>query len=305
MHKHSTITKVERNRKIAGYFFLLPSFIFLVAFILYPLLDSVVMSFTNWNGFNPDSYDFVGIKNYKDLFTNNTAFWDSIKINLVFAFVSTAIQTVLGFLLAFLVYHMTAGWQRFYKVALYIPVILPASVIAVMWRFMLSPDIGLINTILRTIGLDSLCHAWVGETSTALGTIIAVNTWQYVGFTMILFLIAMLNIPTEIIESAEIDGAGKLKQFAYFFLPLTAGTTETNIILSITGGMKSFALFYMLTGGGPGTATRVVSMLIYSTAFVDFKFYRALAMSTVLFVIILVLVLITRRIGKNSVDAGI
>lgn len=297
------ITKIERNRKILGYVFLIPSLFFLVGFIIYPLINSVVMSFTNWNGFNPDNYSFVGVDNYIELFANTPAYWNSIKINLVFAFVSTAIQTVLGFLLAFLVYHMTSGWQKFYKVALYIPVVLPASVIAVMWRFMLSPDTGLINTILRTIGLDNLCHAWVGENSTALGTIIAVNTWQYVGFTMILFLISMLNIPTEIIESAQIDGAGKCKQLLHFFIPLTAGTTQTNIILSITGGMKSFALFYMLTGGGPGTATRVVSMLIYSTAFVDFKFYKALAMSTVLFVIILVLVLIARRIGKDT-DEG-
>lgn len=297
--------KVSRKNvktKLIGYVFLLPSLFFLVSFILYPLVDSVIMSFTNWNGFSAN-YSFVGWKNYVDLFTKTPTYWNSIKINLVFAFVSTAIQTILGFILAFIVYHMTGGWQKFYKVALYIPVILPASVIAVMWRFMLSPDTGLVNTILRTLGLDFLCHAWVGENSTALGTIIAVNTWQYVGFTMILFLIDMLNIPREILESAEIDGAGKLRQLTSFFIPLTATTTETNVILSITGGMKSFALFYMLTGGGPGTATRVVSMLIYSTAFVDYKFYKALTMATVLFVIILILVLITRRIGeKNEQD---
>lgn len=144
----------------------------------------------------------------------------------------------------------------------------------------------------------------LGENATALGTVIAVNTWQYVGFTMVLYYIAMQNIPLDVLESAEIDGAGKWQKLRYFFLPLTAGTTETNVILSITGGMKSFALFYMLTGGGPGTATRVVSMLIYNTAFVDYKFYKALTMSTVLFGIILMLVLFGRWLGSRRNRVG-
>ncbi len=299
MHKTVSRNRMDRNRKLLGYVFLLPSFLFLSAFILYPFLNSVVMSFTNWTGLNPE-YDFVGLKNYRDLFTRTPEFWASMKVNLVFAFISTAVQTVLGFLLAYMVYSMTSSWQRFYKVALYIPVILPASVIAVMWRFMLSPETGLVNTILRKIGLENLCHAWVGEKSTALGTVIAVNTWQYVGFTMILFLIAMLNIPKDILEAAEMDGAGKFSKFFSFFVPMTASTTETNIILSITGGMKSFALFYMLTGGGPGTATRVVALLIYNTAFGDYRYYKALAMANILFVIILILVVISRKIGEKA-----
>lgn len=298
MREYRKTSKLEKKRKLTGYIFLIPSFLFLAVFLIYPLINSIAMSMTNWNGFNPD-YEFVGLKNYVDLFTRTPAYWNSIKINLIFAFVSTTIQTLLGFLLAFVVYHMTHRWQTFYKVALYIPVILPASVIAVMWRFMLSPDTGIINTILRTVGLDMLCHAWVGENSTALGTIIAVNTWQYVGFTMVLYYIAMQNISSDILESAAMDGAGKWQKLRYFFLPMTAGTTETNVILSITGGMKSFALFYMLTGGGPGTATRVVSMLIYSTAFVDYKFYKALTMAAVLFFIILILVIISRKIGEK------
>ena len=230
---------------------------------------------------------------------HNDEYWAAIKVNLVFAVVSTLIQTTLGFLLAFAVYYMTPKWQQFYKVALYIPVVLPASVVAVMWKFMLNKDIGLVNTLLRLVGLDNLTHAWIGEKSTALGTVIAVNTWQYIGFTMVLFYIAMMNISKDVLESAAVDGATKKDLFFNFFLPLTAGTTETNVILSISGGMKSFALFYMLTGGGPGKATTVVAQLIYTTAFVDFKFYRALAMSTVLFIIILTLVLISRLIGRR------
>ena len=183
-----------------GYVFLIPGFVFLGCFLVFPFFKSLVRSFTDWNAFSPD-FSFVGLKNYIELF-HNDEYWAAIKVNLVFAVVSTLIQTTLGFLLAFAVYYMTPKWQQFYKVALYIPVVLPASVVAVMWKFMLNKDIGLVNTLLRLVGLDNLTHAWIGEKSTALGTVIAVNTWQYIGFTMVLFYIAMMNISKDVLESA-------------------------------------------------------------------------------------------------------
>ncbi len=287
----------KTNEKMIGYILLIPSFIFLISFVLYPLCSSVLMSFTNWTGFNPD-YDFVGLNNYIKLL-GNKKYWSAIWINVQFAVVSTFIQTVLGFILAFFIYHLPKKRQNFYKVAIYIPVIIPASVIAVMWSFILSPENGLVNTILNNVGLSSLTHAWLGEVETALGSVILVNTWQYIGFTTVLFYIAMLNIDKALLESASIDGANKRQQFLKFFIPLTMSTTETNIILSITGGMKSFALFFLMTGGGPGSATRVASMVIYDTAFVDYKYYSALAMATVLFIIILILVIIGRLLASR------
>lgn len=140
-----------------GYVFLIPGFVFLGCFLVFPFFKSLVRSFTDWNAFSPD-FSFVGLKNYIELF-HNDEYWAAIKVNLVFAVVSTLIQTTLGFLLAFAVYYMTPKWQQFYKVALYIPVVLPASVVAVMWKFMLNKDIGLVNTLLRLVGLDNLTHA--------------------------------------------------------------------------------------------------------------------------------------------------
>lgn len=284
------------KQKSMGLIFLLPGLLFLGAFMIYPVVNSMVMSFTDWNGF-VDDFKFIGIKNYIRLFTKTPEYWKAMGVNLFFAVASTLIQTIIGFFLAYAVYNMSKRWQSFYKVALYLPVILPAAVVAVMWRFMLAADTGLINEILRAIGLGSMTHAWVGEKETALWAVILVNTWQYVGFTMVLYFISMQNISADVLESAQMDGAGSWHKLRYFFLPLTMGTTETNIIYSITGGMKSFALFYMLTGGGPGTATRVVSLVIYNEAFVDFKFSRALSMATLLFFIILTLTLLSRAIA--------
>jgi len=293
------ITGYEKRQKLLGYVFLLPTFLFLAVFMFYPLAKSIVMSFTNWTGIN-DDFKFTGLNNYIRLFTNTPEYWNGIIINFKFAIITTLIQTTIGFLLAFIVYYMTKKWQNFYKVSLYIPVILPAAVIAVMWAFIFSPEYGLLNQFLRLIGLGKLAIGWLGDPRTALASIVVVNTWQYVGFTMVLYYIAMLNISKDILESAAADGASKWVLLKSFFMPLTMNTTEINVILSLTGGMKTFALFYMMTGGGPGRVTQVASMVIYDTAFVNFDFARALTMSTVLFLIILVLMIASRKLMQKE-----
>ena len=286
------------KRKILGYFFLLPAVAFLAVFMLYPIINSSVMSLTNWSGFS-NQFKFIRFENYKNLFTatlDQSQYWKAMWVNLRFAFISTVLQTFLGFMLAVIVINLSRGWQNFYKVALYLPVILPAAVVSVLWRFIYTPDFGMINQLLRAIGLDSLTRAWAADPKTALGAVIVANTWRYVGFTTVLYYVAMLNISGEIIESSMMDGCTFFQRIRHFYFPLTQGTTEINFVLSITGGLRAFDMFYLLTNGGPGTTTRVVGMLIYNTAFVNFRFGMALAMSVLLFLIIVVVMLISRAI---------
>lgn len=288
------LASLRKKRKILGCIFLLPTFVVLGFFTFYPLIRSCVMSFTNWSGINSD-FSFIGFRNYEKLFTQTPEYWNAIVVNLKFAVTSTLLQTVLGFALAFFVYSMSVKLQKFFKVALFIPVILPAAVVGVMWTFIYTPDYGLINQFLRAVHLGNLTHAWLGEYGTVMPSVIFTNTWRYIGLTMVLYLIAFNNISADILEAATVDGAGKFRQLVSIMFPLTTGTTEINVILSITGGMKAFDLFYLMTGGGPGTATQVVSMLIYRTAFQAFKYSRALSMAVVLFIIITIFTLICMK----------
>lgn len=291
------IPSIERRRRRLGYAFLLPSFVILGAFLFYPVVNSIIMSFTDWTGFG-NGFAWVGFGNYVRMFTAMPDLWASIGVNLKFAVTTSVVQTILGFLLAFGVYQLTKRWQKFYQIALYVPVILPAAAVAVMWVFIYDPNFGMLNQFLYAIGLDAWAKGWLGEPGTALGSVIITNTWRYVGFTMILYYIAMLNISKEILESSTIDGATRMKQLWHFFVPLTWGTTEINFMLSVIGGMKSFDLFYLMTGGGPGTSTQVVGMLIYREAFQNFRFSSALTMSVILFFIILVITVISRTLLK-------
>ena len=129
--------KLETQRKILGYFFLLPIVVMLTVFMFYPIVKSVVMSFTNWSGMT-DDWEWVGLNNYIRIFTNMPEYWRAMKVNVIYALIATAVQLTLGFLLAVLVINMRPRWQSFYKIALYLPVIIPAAAISVMWRYIYS-----------------------------------------------------------------------------------------------------------------------------------------------------------------------
>ena len=283
------------KRKILGYIFLIPIIVLLTTFMFYPIVNSIIMSFTNWSGFE-ERYDFIGLRNYERLFNETPEYWRAMLVNIRFAVISTVIQTFLGFLLAVFVLNLTKRWQNFFKVSLYLPVILPAAVVAIMWRFIYTPDYGLINQFLRAVNLDSWTRAWTADPVFALPAVILTNTWRYVGFTMVLYYVALLNISTEMLESSMVDGATYGQRIRYFYFPLTRGTTEINFVLSITGGLRAFDIFYLLTQGGPGGRTKVVGMWILETAFQSYRFGRALTMSIVLFAIVVITMLISRFI---------
>ena len=173
---------------------------------------------------------------------------------------------------------------------------MPANVVKRILKNATPEMRGLINQFLRAIGLEELCRTWTADPDTALGAVIVTNTWRYAGFTMVLYYVAMLDIPKDVLESAQIDGANRWHLIRYFYLPLTRGTTEINLILTITGCLRAFDIFYLLTSGGPGTSTKVVSMWIMETAFQSYKYGRALAMSIVLFVIVVFTMVIFRLI---------
>jgi len=292
------LKSMRRTRNIYGWILVLPALASTTLFIFYPVFYSIVMSMTDWTGFSFKNLNFVGLENYRWLFTEAPHYWESLQVSFKFAFISTIIQTLIGYLLAFVLYNMTPKTQNFYKTVLYMPVVLPAAVVSVMWGFIYSPEYGLLNQFLRLIGLDSYTQLWVSDHRFALGSVIVANTWRYVGITMILYFVAMCAVPKEVVESAKIDGANKFRILFKIFLPLTWETTQVNLILSLIGGMKSFDLFYLLTGGEAGT--KVVSITIYQTAFVGFRFSKAITMSIILFLIVTSLTLLSHRLTKRK-----
>ena len=276
---------IQKKANIAGWVLMIPTVLSILIFIAYPVIFSIILSFTDWK-FVFNDIQFVGFENYKWLFGEAGAqFWESTWISIKFTFISTTIQTVLGFMLAYVLFNMTSKWQAIYRVLLYIPVLLPPSVISVMWTFIFEPNVGLIDSILALLGVQNF-PMWLADEKIALGTVIFVNTWQYIGFTTIIYFIAMNAISKEVLESASIDGAAKWRILWQFILPLTWSSTSTNLLLSVMGGLKSFDLFFLFTNGTGDYGLYVVGLYIWKTAYKFKTFCRAVTMSLVLSVII-------------------
>jgi ABC-type sugar transport system permease subunit len=279
------IKSVQKKANILGWLLMLPTLIGIVLFILYPVVFSLILSFTNWK-FVFVNVKFTGFDNYAWLFSSLGAqFWESVWISMKFTFISTAIQTVLGFFLAYVLYNMKTKTQGFYKIILYIPVLLPAAVVSVMWNFIFEPNVGLMDSLLSIFGINDY-PLWLVNDNIALWTVIAVNTWRYIGVTMIIYFIAMNAISKDIIESSTIDGANKFTILWKIILPLTWSSTSTNLLLSVMGGLKSFDLFYLFTNGTGDHGLYVVGLYIWQTAYKYKTFCRAVTMSIVLSLII-------------------
>jgi len=251
------------------YLFMLPALVVYCVFLVYPMFDSLAISFTNWDGLSPVK-TFVGLDNYRHIFNDPVAV-TAFQNNLQWTAVMLVVPTVLGLMLALGLNRRFPGYAVFRSV-FYAPGILPLVGIAALWAWMYDPNVGIINTLLRDCGLGGLAQSWLGSPTTALPSIMAAAVWQGIGFPMVLYLAGLQSIPPEQYEAARVDGANTFGRFWHITLPWLK---ETNIIvftLAVIASFKAFDLIYAMTFGGPGTATQVLASWMYLNTF---QYYHA------------------------------
>ena len=249
--------------------FLAPAVIVYTLFMIYPLIDSLRLSFF---ATGPDNKEyFVGLQNYIKLFTDSDyapRFWGALKNNIVFFLVHMLVQNPIGLLLAALL--ATGGWGRkFYRTVLFMPTVLSFVIIGFIWNLILSPLWGVAESILKAVGLGALFRPWLGLESTALVTISLISVWQFVGIPMVLFYAALIGIPEELIEAARVDGATGWQIFWRIKFPLILPTVGIVGILTFVGNFNAFDLIYTIKGAlaGPNFATDIMGTLFYRTFF--------------------------------------
>lgn len=291
----------RRNRllvtnTVKGYAFLLPNIFGFVLFVGTPVVASLALSFTNWDGFK--QMDFVGFENYRAMFSNSTFQIASIN-TLVYTLFSVPFTLAISILLSVLLNSGIAG-QKFARTALFIPYIAPSVAVAVVWQLLFHPSMGPINTALIQMGVASPPR-WLSSPDWALPSVIIVSVWKRVGYFMVIFLAGLQGIPDQLYESADIDGANKARQFFAITLPMLSPTIFFASIIGIIQSFKVFDLIYALTEGGPGRSTNVLAYTIYQEAFMKYKFGYASAISYILFATILVVTVIQFRGQKKWV----
>ncbi len=251
------------ERFYQAYLYILPGFLIYLVFVLVPIVNTVRYSLTEWTGFTDPVY--IGLANYERL-AEDENFWNALGNNAFFILFYTFIPIVLGLLLTSL---MTRGQLRgmvLFRVGLFVPQVMSAVVVGIIWRWMFDYQ-GPINNLLRDIGLASAVKPWLGNFTWAPVAAGAVGSWVEYGLCMVLFIAGMQSIPEELYDAAKVDGAGAWRQFRHVTLPGLQPQILVAFVVTFIAALRVFDLVFVLTRGGPGRETQVVSMLIYEEAF--------------------------------------
>jgi ABC-type sugar transport system permease subunit len=286
--KKKTKSNVPFSKQVHGkdyfwvYLFLAPFVILYVGFTIWPLIATVIYSFYEWDGIKPLE-DYVGLGNFFTI-AKDPLFWLSFKNTLLFAIINTAIKIPLSLLAAILLTRKWLWGKRLFRTAYFAPLVLPVAMAGLIFSLLLHPANGAVNDILMSTGLVSKPIDFLGNQKTALLSLILVSVWQIFGQYMIYWMAALQNVPEDLYEAAELDGANERNKLIYVTLPVIKPVAVIIVFLAFVNALRVFGLVVTMTGGGPGFQTYVVPYFIYSQALVDFPFrYGYASAAAVLF----------------------
>lgn len=276
----------------------LPAVLLLAVFVYFPIFDSLRLSLYEWDAFNPRP-DFVGLSNYQEMFAD-PIFWGAIFNNLAYAVVSLVFQVGLALVLAAVLEELVGKRLRGPLRTLYfIPAAVAITVVGILFTFIYNPEFGLLNAVLELVGLESWTHAWLGEESTAIWSIIAMSQWQGIGYSAILFVVAIQRIPRMYYDAVHIDGGGHVRAFFTITVPMVREMTTLLVILTVSGAFLVFNEVMVMTAGGPNNSSQVLGTWLYRKAFFEDNMGYASAVASVIFVITFTFAAIQLLIGRR------
>jgi raffinose/stachyose/melibiose transport system permease protein len=295
----TTTTEKRQRKKSSGVpvyiplLFLLPAILLLIAFRYIPAFSAVYHSFTDWTGTNNAA--FVGLAQYQALLAD-PVFWTSLRNVVLYTLGRTLLTTTMAFIAAELVYNLrNRQAQWLWRVAFTLPMVIPATVILLIWQQIYAARLGLLNELLRAVGLEQWAQPWLGQPDTALLAIMMIGFPLVSGFAFLVISSALMELSTEMNEASLLDGCSPLRRVFAIDIPSIIGPSVLVIILGINAGLQEFAPMLIITKGGPANATQTPGLYLYQVAFTYGKFGYATAIGTVLMMITLAFSFFTLR----------
>ncbi len=282
-----------------SYLFILPSVIGVLVFLAYPILYSFYMSLTNWDFVQAPQ--FIGLRNYIRLLTQDKLFWTSLKVTVTYVLMYVPGVLVASMVLALAMNQKLRG-IKFVRTAIFIPVVTSMVAVSVVWVWLLSKDFGLVNMALEFVGLQPV--GFLTNESTALPSIAVVGIWKAMGYSAIILLAALQGVPKILYEAAEIDGASSWTRFWNITLPMIGPSIVFVTITSMIGAFQVFDQAFIMTGGGPGDATYVYNFYFYRQAFGQLRMGYASAMAYILFLVMFAAAVFQIRLTRESAAAA-
>jgi ABC-type sugar transport system permease subunit len=260
----STLSRGRSRRHMtAGYAFIAPAFLLYAVFFIYPFVVSIYYSFIRWTGAGPKQ--FVGLANYRRLFSD-ALLWQALSHNLIWVVLGTLMPIAIALLLGALVWRGARGLLVF-RTIFFLPVVLAEVVVAISWNWIYHPLFGALNQMLTAIGLGSLTRGWLGDPDTALLAVLVTAIWSYFGFAFVIIMAGLQDVNVELVEAAMIDGANAWQRFVRVVMPELRHVLTMVTAYTLINGFNVFVIIFILTQGGPGTATQVIGTYTYRKAF--------------------------------------
>lgn len=294
---HMKKSKLEKSRNRRGIVFILPQLISLVCLGIIPIVIAFVLSFFDWNGFS--SPVFTGFQNFKAVFTDpDTAI--AIKNTLIYSVIYVPCSIALSLGLAML---LNKAWGKmFYRAVFFLPQIVTSVGIAVVWSWIYQPQFGILNMILRFLGIEG--KEWLRDPSTAMGAVIVMSIWWGLGYNIVLFLAGLQNVPKTYVDAAKIDGANERQVFFNITIPLISPTTLLVTITTMINAFQVFDQMFLLTSGGPAKKTYTMAIHIYQTAFKSYELGKASTAALILFFVVVAVSVIQFKLSDKWVHYG-
>jgi multiple sugar transport system permease protein len=287
--------KQSRRNTLIGISFILPNFLGFALLTLVPVVAAFGLAFMEWDSYNPA--EWVGLDNFQKMFGSDT-FWIALRNTLYYGLGHVPLTLLCSLGLALVLNRKLRG-VRFFRTAAFFPYVTSMVAVAVVWNMLFNPTMGPVNQFLVHLGISNP-PGWTSSSDWAMPAVIITSVWRDMGYYMILFLAGLQTIPVEYYEAARVDGANAWQRFWHITLPTLRPTTFLVLILLTVGSFKVFDLIVVMTDGGPGRATLVLSQLIYREGIAQGDFGYASAISLVLFVIVLIVTVLQFRLGERK-----
>jgi multiple sugar transport system permease protein len=283
------------NSTAAAWLFIAPFGIFYLLFLVWPVIYMFISSFHDTTLVRSGFGNFIGFGNYRQMLSQ-PEFWSALWHTIQFTLYTVPPLVILAFVFAVLANRVGRG-QGLFRLAFFLPMVLPSAAIALIWSFVYTPETGLWNSFQSLLGVDEPSPVLASPALAMIG--IAVTTvWWTIGFNFILYLAGLQDIPRELYEAAAVDGASQWQQIRSITIPLLSRTTTLVVLLQIIASLKIFDQVFLMTEGGPGQSTRVLLLLVTDTAFTDYRVGAASAASVLLFVLILLVTLVRQVVQR-------
>lgn len=289
-----------RTKKKTPYLYMLPGCAMVLVFVYIPVIANCVYSFFRLSSYSA-GMKFVGLDNYIRFF-HNESLGIMLRNNLLYCVISLIVQVGFGTVIALLLESKLASsrFRNAFRNIYYIPALISLTAVGLMFTFIYEPNLGLLNSAFKALGLTSMTQSWLGDSKIAIYCIIAMSQWQYTGYITLLMIVAFQNVSPDYIEAASIDGAGPVRRAISVVLPLAKEQLLVCSIITVIGAFKLFTEVYSTTAGGPGNSTQVLGLFLYQNAFLHDDLGMAAVTGVFIFVITMVLSVIQLKVSRSG-----